>query len=105
MVVNAHGGLLRSRVAFMPGQSITLVNPKAHIEETCRVVRVENLKDGYFAAAFEFLRASPQFWPIVFPPETVNRCRYDNSSSRFLFLRNYNGLRGKLKLRPIAVVQ
>jgi hypothetical protein len=68
MVVNAHGGLLRVGVELSPGQKIILINPKTHAEETCRVVRAEHLKSGDFAAAFEFGRPAPQFWPIVFPP-------------------------------------
>jgi hypothetical protein len=68
MVVNAHGGLLRLGIELTPGQTINLINPKTHVEESSCVVRVENLPTGGFAVAFEFRRPSPQFWPIVFPP-------------------------------------
>jgi hypothetical protein len=68
VVVNAHGGLLRLEMELTPGQTMNLANPKTHAEESCRVVRVENLPAGNFAVAFEFWRPSPQFWPIVFPP-------------------------------------
>ena len=68
MVVNAHGGLLRSDFQLINGQTITLINPKTQMEEICRVIRVESLKNKDFAIAFEFGRPAPHFWPVVFPP-------------------------------------
>ena len=50
------------------GQPIVLVNAKTKMEQTCRVVRVEEPPGGNFAVAFEFDRATPHFWPITFPP-------------------------------------
>ena len=68
MVVNAHGGLLRTGMELRAGQTIKLINPKTRMEEACRVVRAEKLAGGNFAVAFEFKQPSPQFGPIVFPP-------------------------------------
>lgn len=68
VVVNAHGGLMRLKMEVQAGQPIVLVNAKAKMEQTCRVVRVEEPPDGIFAVAFEFDRPAPHFWPITFPP-------------------------------------
>jgi hypothetical protein len=68
MVVNAHGGLLKLRAEVLPGQPILLVNAKTKVEQSCRVVRVDNPPGGQSAVAFEFDQPAPQFWPIVFPP-------------------------------------
>jgi hypothetical protein len=68
MVVNAHGGLLRSTIGLVAGQAIILLHPRTDTEQACRVVRVEDLSSGSFAVAFEFERPAPHFWPVVFPP-------------------------------------
>ena len=68
-VVNAHGGLMKLKMELQAGQPIILVNAKTKMEQSCRIVRVENLSGGgNFAVAFEFDRAAPHFWPITFPP-------------------------------------
>jgi len=66
-VVNAHGGLLQMSKHLHVGQSFLLANPKNKMEQTCRVVRVEDF-GALFNVAFEFAQPSPGFWPIVFPP-------------------------------------
>jgi hypothetical protein len=68
VAVNAHGGLLKVRADLLPGQPLTLINPKSKAEEKCRTVKTENLSNGEFALAFEFDRPSPEFWPVSFPP-------------------------------------
>lgn len=68
MVVNAHGGLMRLKMELQAGQPIVLVNARTKVEQSCRVVRVENPPGGHFAVAFEFDRPAPHFWPITFPP-------------------------------------
>jgi PilZ domain len=69
MVVNAHGGLMRLKMELQTGQPIVLINAKTKMEQSCRVVRVENPSGGgNFAVAFEFDRPAPHFWPITFPP-------------------------------------
>jgi hypothetical protein len=67
-VVNAHGGLLRMKMNVHVGQPILLVNPKNRVEQSCRVVRVEDTMDEYFSVAFEFNQPNSKFWPVVFPP-------------------------------------
>lgn len=68
-VVNAHGGLLKMRTELHVGQPMLLVNPQNKVEQSCRVVRIEDTPDGDFAVAFEFDKPNPKFWPVVFPPE------------------------------------
>jgi hypothetical protein len=68
IVVNAHGGLFKLKMELLSGQPMILVNAKTNVEQSCRVVRVEDLPDGGFGVAFEFDRPAPQFWPVTFPP-------------------------------------
>lgn len=68
-VVNAHGGLLKMHTELYVGQPMLLVNPQNNVEQSCRVVRVEDTAEGDFAVAFEFDKPNPKFWPVVFPPE------------------------------------
>ena len=67
-IVNAHGGLMKMQMELHVGQSMVLVNPQNKVEQGCRVVRVEDTAEGDFAVAFEFEKANPKFWPVVFPP-------------------------------------
>jgi hypothetical protein len=67
-IVNAHGGLLKMKMDVKVGQPMRLVNPHNKIEQTCRVVRVDDTATEYFSVAFEFDQPNPKFWPVVFPP-------------------------------------
>ena len=69
LVVNAHGGLLKLKTELYLGQPLTLMNPKSGKQEKGHVVRIEQPSPEYFATAFEFDRPSPNFWPVVFPPQ------------------------------------
>lgn len=68
-VVNAHGGLMTMKMELHVGQPMLLVNPQNKVEQSCRVVRVDDTAGGDFAVAFEFDKPNPKFWPVVFPPE------------------------------------
>jgi hypothetical protein len=68
LVVNAHGGLLQMKMDVYVGQSMRLVNPQNHVEQDCRVVRVDDTSTEFFSVAFEFDQPNPKFWPVVFPP-------------------------------------
>lgn len=72
-VVNAHGGLMKLKMALKAGQPITLINGKTKAQQSCRVVRVETSEAGTSAVAFEFDKPAPQFWPITFPPADWNQ--------------------------------
>lgn len=71
-VVNAHGGLIRMKMELHVGQPMLLLNPQNKVEQSCRVVRVDDTPDGDYSVAFEFDKPNPKFWPIVFPPEDWN---------------------------------
>jgi hypothetical protein len=75
-VVNAHGGLIKMKMELHVGQPMLLVNPKNKVEQTCRVVRVDDRAEGDFSVAFEFDQPNPKFWPVVFPPEDWNAPRH-----------------------------
>ena len=74
-VVNAHGGLMKFPLYLHVGQPLQLVNPQNKVEQTCRVVRVEDTAVGDYSIAFEFDKPNPKFWPVVFPPEDWNPSR------------------------------
>jgi hypothetical protein len=69
LVVNAHGGLMKLKMELLAGQPLVIVNPSNGMEQSCRVVRIDQPSPDYFAVAFEFDRPSPKFWPVVFPPK------------------------------------
>lgn len=68
LVVNAHGGLLKLKTEVLAGQPLLLINPVNKRQEMAHVVRIEQPSPDYFVVAFEFERAAPSFWPVVFPP-------------------------------------
>ena len=68
LVVNAHGGLMKLKMELLNGQPFILLNPQNGMEESCRVVRIDQPSPDYFAVAFEFDRPAPKFWPVSFPP-------------------------------------
>ena len=71
-VVNAHGGLMKMQMELHVGQPMLLVNPKNDVEQSCRIVRIDDTADGAFAVAFEFDKPNAKFWPVVFPPQDWN---------------------------------
>lgn len=70
--VNAHGCLLRLRVALERGQSITVTNLKSTEAVECRVAFVGQSEAGKTQAGVEFTRPAEYFWHIAFPPDDWN---------------------------------
>jgi hypothetical protein len=68
-VVNAHGGLMKMKMELHVGQPMMLLNPQNKVQQSCRVVRVDDSPEGDYSVAFEFDKPNPKFWPVVFPPE------------------------------------
>jgi hypothetical protein len=68
LVVNAHGGMLKMKMDVHVGQPMRLINPHNKLEQSCRVVRVEDTSPEFYSVAFEFNAPNPKFWPVVFPP-------------------------------------
>ncbi|HEY6270231.1 MAG TPA: hypothetical protein VIX11_18160 [Candidatus Acidoferrum sp.] len=68
LIVNAHGGLMKLKMDVHVGQPMQLLNPHNKVQQSCRVVRVEDTSPEFFSVAFEFDEPNPKFWPVVFPP-------------------------------------
>jgi hypothetical protein len=75
ITVNAHGGLFRLKMELLTGQPLVLLNAQTSKEESCRVVRVQEMPEGDFGVAFEFDRPAPDFWCVSFPPADWNLVR------------------------------
>jgi PilZ domain len=67
-VVNAHGALIALDLPVRLGQVVILQNPETNEEQSCRVVRVSPGREGKPEVGLEFLKPSPNFWRIAFPP-------------------------------------
>ena len=72
IVVNAHGGLFRLKMEVLTGQPLVLVNETTNQEESCRVVRVQDMPEGDFGVAFEFDHPAPHFWSVMLRPADWN---------------------------------
>jgi hypothetical protein len=69
LVVNAHGALISLEARLTPNQQITIANKATRQTLECRVVHVGNAQGGKVQLGVEFLKASPTFWQIDFPPD------------------------------------
>ena len=69
LVVNLHGALivLENRVA--KGQMLALKNRATQEEQLCRVANLGSKSGNKTQIGVEFLKPSPDFWHISFPPE------------------------------------
>jgi hypothetical protein len=68
LVVNAHGALITLAAIVSAGQRITIQHRTSGEEQACRVVYVEPSPKDEEKVAVEFLKSSPHFWHIAFPP-------------------------------------
>ncbi|HTV57637.1 MAG TPA: hypothetical protein VMJ93_02075 [Verrucomicrobiae bacterium] len=68
LVVNAHGALITLTVPITPGQKVTLLNRVTRQSQDCRVVHVGTLQGGKTQMGVEFVKPTPSFWQIDFPP-------------------------------------
>jgi hypothetical protein len=69
LVVNAHGALIALTTRVLPNQIIVVANKATHQSLECRVVHVGNAQGGKMQLGLEFVKASPIFWQIDFPPD------------------------------------
>lgn len=67
-VVNAHGALLALTIALPDGQVLTLTHKLTRESLDCRTVHVRESQAGKVNVGVEFLKPSPMFWHIDFPP-------------------------------------
>jgi hypothetical protein len=69
LVVNAHGALIELANHVEVGQTLYLTNRAIKREEGCRVTYLGAASRGRAQIGVEFIRPSPDFWCIAFPPE------------------------------------
>lgn len=69
MVVNVHGALVLLAAKVIKGQKLRLTHRATKVEQVCRVASLGPKSDGKTQVGVEFLKPSPDFWQISFPPE------------------------------------
>jgi hypothetical protein len=69
LVVNLHGALIVLAGKVAKGQKLRLTNRATHEEQICRVATLGLTSGGKAQVGVEFLKPSPDFWHISFPPE------------------------------------
>ena len=81
-LVNAHGALVHLATRVMIGQLVKLTNLVTQEEVSCRIAFVGQNQSGKTAVGVEFMKPSPRFWRIAFPPEDWSRHSPEAKSSR-----------------------
>jgi hypothetical protein len=69
LVVNAHGALISLAAAVIAGQQIKVSNHATEQTSDCRVVYLGSAASGKIQMGIEFVKPSPKFWQIDFPPD------------------------------------
>jgi hypothetical protein len=69
LVVNAHGALISLATPVVAGQLITIANKGSEETCDCRVVYLGTAQAGKTQMGIEFVKPSPAFWQIDFPPD------------------------------------
>lgn len=68
LVVNVHGALVLLAGKVTKGQKLALTNHSTQMEQECRVASIGQQSAGKTQVGVEFLKPSPDFWRISFPP-------------------------------------
>jgi hypothetical protein len=68
LVVNAHGALVLLAMKLFADDPVTLINPKTGEQQPSRVVYLGPRSSEKQEIGIEFLKPSPLFWRIAFPP-------------------------------------
>jgi hypothetical protein len=69
LLVNLHGALILLKGKVAKGQKLRLTNRRTKEEQLCQVATVSPGTGGKAQVGVEFLKPSPDFWRISFPPE------------------------------------
>lgn len=69
MVVNVHGALILLAAKVIKGQKLRMTNRVTKAEQLCQVASLGPKSEGKTQVGVEFLKPSPDFWQISFPPE------------------------------------
>ena len=68
LVVNAHGALVLLAMKLSVDDPVTLINPKTGEQQPSRVVYLGPRQSEKQEVGIEFVKPSPLFWRIAFPP-------------------------------------
>jgi hypothetical protein len=68
LMVNAHGRLLLLTTKLSAGDTVTLINSQTDEQQPARVVYIGTHQLDKQEIGIEFVKPSPRFWRIVFPP-------------------------------------
>lgn len=69
LIVNLHGALILLAGKVVKGQKLRMKNRVTQVEQLCQVASIGMKADGKTQVGIEFLKPSPDFWRISFPPE------------------------------------
>jgi PilZ domain-containing protein len=69
LIVNLHGALILLAAKVAKGQTLRMSNRATKDEQLCRVASISPGTEGKSQVGVEFLKPSPDFWRISFPPE------------------------------------
>ncbi|MGD0956988.1 MAG: PilZ domain-containing protein [Candidatus Acidiferrales bacterium] len=69
LVVNAHGALISLQASVAIDQIVTVSSKLTNQSRECRVVHVGTPLAGRAQLGIEFVKPSPSFWQIDFPPD------------------------------------
>jgi hypothetical protein len=69
LIVNLHGALILLAGKVIRGQKLRMKNRATQEEQLCQVASLGSKADGKTQVGVEFLKPSPDFWQISFPPE------------------------------------
>jgi|SRR5215469_587568 len=67
--VSAHGCTFRLKTPLLRQQEVSIVNTKTAQELPCKVTLIGQKEAGRAEIGVEFVKPSPLFWRIAFPPE------------------------------------
>jgi hypothetical protein len=68
LAVNAHGALVLLAMKLFAGDPVTLINPQTEEQQLSRVVYLGPRQSEKQEVGIEFVKPSPLFWRIAFPP-------------------------------------
>lgn len=69
LIVNLHGALILLAAKVVKGQKLRMKNKATQVEQVCQVASLGMKSEGKTQVGVEFLKPSPDFWHISFPPE------------------------------------
>jgi hypothetical protein len=68
MVINAHGALVVLKAPVVKGQLLRIKRAASSDEQDCQVNWIGPTADGKTQCGIEFIRPTPKFWGVSFPP-------------------------------------